>query len=108
MPYLLLIIGVIIALYALYKFFIRADVQQIKALFLTAFFTIITIALLVLSLTGRLPAALALLGAMIPFGLAYLRERRKSSSIDNREDDIIDITPIEEDEDDNKDEEDKR
>ena len=104
MPYLLLIIGVIIALYALYKFFIRADVQQIKALFLTAFFTIIVIALLILSLTGRLPAALALLGAMIPFAIAHLRDKRKTPPVDDPDKDIIDVTPIDDDDDDDEDE----
>ena len=99
MPYLLLIIGVVIALFALYKFFIKADIQQIKALFLTAFFTIIVFALLVLSLTGRLPAALALLGAMIPFAIAHLRDKRKAPPADNPNKDIIDVIPIEDDED---------
>ena len=97
MPYLLLIIGVTVGLYALYRFFVKADIQQIKALFLTAFFTVIVIAMLILSLTGRLPAALALMGAMIPFGLAYLRDRSKINN--DAHNDIIDVTPIEKDDD---------
>jgi len=96
MPYLLLFIGIVIALFALYKFFIRADVRQIKALFLTAFFTIVAIALLILALTGRLPAALGLLAAMTPFAFSYLRDKNKKPTI--KDNGIIDIEPIEDDE----------
>ena len=66
MPYLILAIGVIIGLYTLYRFFLNATVQEIKAFLLTAIAVILGLALFFMAITGRLPAALALLVALIP------------------------------------------
>ncbi|MBX2834367.1 MAG: DnaJ domain-containing protein [Micavibrio sp.] len=66
MPYLLLVIGLLIGLFAFYRFFMNAKVRQIKALFLSVFLAAIAIALLVLALTGKLIAALALLIPLAP------------------------------------------
>ncbi len=66
MPYLILAIGLLIGLYTLYRFFMGASIKQIKASFLVAILVTIAIALFFLALSGRLPAALALLAAMIP------------------------------------------
>ena len=60
MPYLLLILGLIIGAYALYRFFINANTKQIKAMFLTAAIAALVIALFFMAVTGRLPAALGL------------------------------------------------
>ncbi|MCE7887174.1 MAG: molecular chaperone DnaJ [Alphaproteobacteria bacterium PRO2] len=76
MPYLILAIGLIIGIYGLYRFFLTADVKQIKALGLSVFAVIIGIAILVLALTGRFPAALALAGAILPFYIAYRRGKQ--------------------------------
>lgn len=92
MPYVLLVIGLLIGAYALYRFFINANPSQIKALFLTASITTLVIALFFMAVTGRLGAALALGAAIIPFVIAYLRERKKApaaptgESITTRED----------------------
>ena len=77
MPYILLVLGLLIGAYALYRFFINADTRQIKALFLTASIATLIIALFFMAVTGRLAAALALGAAVIPFVIAYLRERKK-------------------------------
>ncbi len=75
MPYLIFVIGAIIGLYALYRFFINANVQQIKAAFLTAALIIFAIALFFLALTGKLPAAIGLGVAVIPFIIAHFRRK---------------------------------
>ncbi len=75
MPYLLLVIGLLIGAYTLYRFFMNADVQQIKALFLLAIIVVLCAALFTLAVTGRLPAAIALLSAVIPLGLGWWRAR---------------------------------
>jgi len=69
MPYLVLAIGVLIGLYALYRFFMKADIKQIKALFLTSVIVVLSLALFFMAITGRLPAALALLAAITPFAI---------------------------------------
>lgn len=107
MPYLLLIIGVLLGLYALYRFFLRADVRQIKALLLTLLAVSLCVALVFLALTGRLPAALAIVVALVPVMAGIWREARKpkngsaesspsSSSIMTRKD-ALDVLGLDED-----------
>lgn len=76
MPYLLLILGLLIGLYALYRFFLNANTQQIKALFMMAILGVLCIALLILALTGKLPAAIAILVALFPLIGGWLRAKR--------------------------------
>lgn len=77
MPYLLLILGVFIAIYALYRFFLNANTKEIKALFLSISALMLGISILFLAITGRLVAALALVIAFAPFA-AKLREEFKN------------------------------
>lgn len=71
MPYLILAIGVLTGLYTLYRFFMQADVRQVKALFMTFVFVFLALAILLMAVTGRLPAALALLVFLAPFAWKY-------------------------------------
>lgn len=93
MPYLFLILGLLIGLYAAYRFFINADVHQVKALFLSAALITFCLALFYLAVTGRLIAALGLVIGILPFGIQYLRHKYRKDK------DIIDVTPVEEDDD---------
>ena len=77
MPYLILVIGLFIGLVVLYRFFLTAELKQIKALFLTAGLLVFCLAVLYLSLTGRLPAALALIAAAFPFALSFWNKTRQ-------------------------------
>ena len=79
MPYLLLVLGIVVGLYALYRFFINANIKQIKALFMSAGLVTVIVALFVMAVTGRLAAALGLGAAIIPFVIAYLRERNAAA-----------------------------
>ena len=84
MPYLLLILGLLIGTYALYRFFIRADINQIKSLILAAFVITICVALFVLSVTGRLPAAIAIVSALSPFLVAWFSQKRRARGANNQ------------------------
>ncbi len=81
MPYLILAIGVLIGLYALYRFVLKASVEQIKALALTAIIVVLTLALFVMAITGRLPAALALVVAIFPFAIGLLKVLKAASKV---------------------------
>lgn len=78
MPYLLLAIGLLVGLYALYRFFLNADVHQVKAFFMLAILVIICTALFTLAVTGRLPAALAILTAIAPLAAGWWKAQKDS------------------------------
>ncbi len=93
MPYIILIVGLLIGLYALYRFFLNANITQIKALFLTAFILTVIVATFLLALTGRLPAAIALAAALVPTIIGIVRTKKpeappvsKDQSIATRKD----------------------
>ena len=77
MPYLILVAGVVIGLYGLYRFFLNAEVKEIKTFFLSVAALIFVLGLLVLALTGRLAAALGLAVAIIPFIVQYNGQKKK-------------------------------
>jgi hypothetical protein len=76
MPYIILAIGVLIALYALYRFFLNASLVQIKALALSMLAFVIVLGVAAMAITGRLPAALALVVALWPVIVSLMRIRR--------------------------------
>ena len=84
MPYLLLALGLIIGIFAMYRFFLRADVREIKALVLAVFIITICVALFVLAVTGRLPAAIAVVAALSPFVIGWFTKRRRTSAYDRQ------------------------
>lgn len=93
MPYIILLIGILIGLYALYRFFLNANITQIKALFLTAFILTVVVATFLLAMTGRLPAAIALAAALVPTIIGILRAKKpeppnvsRDQSIQSRKD----------------------
>lgn len=76
MPYLLLALGAAFGLYGLYRFFIAASAKQVGALILTIFTLAVAGGLLLLTLTGRLPAALAILLALWPVAVTIWKKHR--------------------------------
>lgn len=80
MPYLLLAIGLMVGAVALYRFFLNANIKQIKAAFMVVSLVAIAIAMFYLAVTGRLPAAIALVVAIVPFVLSYLKARAAGHS----------------------------
>jgi membrane protein implicated in regulation of membrane protease activity len=77
MPYFILILGALILMFGLYKFLMRANVRQIKALFLSIAALAIGIALFYMAITGRLAAALGLFVALSPVAVALIRARKQ-------------------------------
>lgn len=74
MPYLLLALGLLIGVFGLYRFFINAEVKQIKAFFLSVFALAVCVALLIMAVTGRLAAALGIFVVLLPFAAPYLKK----------------------------------
>lgn len=107
MPYLLLIVGLLVGFYALYRFFVNADIVQIKGFFLLAIAVVLCASLFTLAVTGRLPAAIALLSAVAPLALGWWRARDQEENealdgFDPKEDvvtreEALDILGLEED-----------
>ncbi len=96
MPYLILVIGLLIGFYALYRFFLNANVNQVKAFIASAITAIFGLALLYLALTGKLIAALIGLVGAAPALIGWFKRHAgpndvievKGEEIDD--DDIID------------------
>lgn len=78
MPYLLLVAGLLIGAYALYRFFATATVPQIKAFIAGSGVAIIALILIILAVTKKLPAAIALLVVTFPFIWKFIRARLKT------------------------------
>ncbi len=78
MPYVLLVIGAAFGLFGLYKFFVSAQPKQIAAFLGAAVFFVLTVALLFMAVTGRLPAAIALVVAIWPLALAWWKAKHPS------------------------------
>jgi hypothetical protein len=76
MPYVLLALGLLLALLGLYKFLLVASPKQAGTLILAIFTLVIAGALLLLTLTGRLPAALAILLALWPLAISVWKRRK--------------------------------
>lgn len=87
MPYLILIIGLLVGIYALIRFFAKARPSQIRAFFRILIITIYFVILLFLALTGRIIISIALLILAIPFGISYLKGKMLSNKKDIKKDD---------------------
>ncbi|MGZ9109402.1 MAG: DnaJ domain-containing protein [Micavibrio sp.] len=77
MPYALLALGLLLGIYGLYRFFLNATPKQAGTLILSLGTGVLLIALLLLTLTGRLPAALAILIALWPLGISLWNRRKR-------------------------------
>lgn len=79
MPILILIAALFLIGFCLYRFLLNAAPHQVKALLLSAAAIGIALASLFLAVTGRLPAAVGILIALWPLGLAWLRSKPRSA-----------------------------
>ncbi len=80
MVYLILGIGVIMAVLGLYRFLLKAPPREIKTLFLSAAAVGVAIAALFMTVTGKLPAAIAILTALWPIAVSYMRLNKTAPS----------------------------
>lgn len=81
MPYLLFLAGVVLAVIGFYRFFLRASAHEIKSMFLSVAATAVGLAALYLTLTGRLPIAIAVLTALWPIVVSYVRSKKSDSAL---------------------------
>ncbi len=82
MPYIILIVGLLIGFYALYRFFLTATVEQVKAFFLSAFFIVACVAMFFLAITGRFGGAMAILLIIFPLAWPYIKKKFGNGSTD--------------------------
>ncbi len=82
MPYLILIIGLIIGIIALYRFFIKASPKQIRKLFLISIIVIYSAIMLFFALSGRIVISIGLLVLSVPFIISYYRNKNKDKNKD--------------------------
>lgn len=75
MPYLILVLGIVAAVAGFYRYILRASPREVKTLFLAIAAAGVGLAAFVLAVTGKLPAAIAILAALWPIAAAWLRNR---------------------------------
>lgn len=79
MPYIILGFGILAALFAFYRFFIKATPDQIKVFFRAAIIIIYSFVLLFFALIGRFIIALGLLLLSLPFVIIYFKNKLKQN-----------------------------
>lgn len=83
MPYLILIFGFLVALFALYRFMVKANVEQVRFLFLVIFAVLYGGVLLFFALTGRIVISIGLLVFLVPFIVSHFRFKMRAKKDDN-------------------------
>lgn len=87
MPYLMLVVGLLIGLYALMRFFQRAQPQQVVSLLQAVFSILLLGGCLLLAVTGRIGPAVAIAGALIPmFAHFAFAKKKKAGQVGGNED----------------------
>ncbi|MEM6780258.1 MAG: J domain-containing protein [Pseudomonadota bacterium] len=77
MPLLILVLGILIGGYALYRFMLTATIRDIVAMVITIGTLVIGSALFFLAVTGKLPAALGILAALTPIVLSWWNAKER-------------------------------
>lgn len=84
MPYIVLILGIIVGLYALYRFLIKASPEQVRSLIRYSIIAVYILVLLFFALTGRIIISLVLLLLSVPFVIAHFKGKKpKDDQQDN-------------------------
>ena len=83
MPYLILIFGILVALFALYRFMVKANIEQVRFLFLVIFAVLYSGVLLFFALTGRVVISIGLLVFLVPFIVSHFRAKLRAKKDDN-------------------------
>jgi hypothetical protein len=80
MPYFLFILALLIGFYGLYRFFLNANVDQIKSFFLVLAAIVMAVSLFYMAITGRLAGAIAFIAAATPIALGFIKERQRKKA----------------------------
>ena len=76
MPYVILIFGLIAAIYAFYLFMLKSDVADVRRFLRLALALLFGVVLLFFAMTGRIIVSLGLLLLCIPFVLSYIKGQK--------------------------------
>src|SRR6056297_1693709 len=76
MPYIVLGFGALLALFAFYRFFVKASPRQIKKFFRIVVLLVYVGILLFFAVTGRVIVSLGLLVLCVPFVISYFKNKR--------------------------------
>lgn len=80
MAYILLVGGILIGIFALYKFMRRASKQETKTLLLSLAIGMTLLMIFVLVISGRLPLAAILAAILVPLIAALFKSMRAEKS----------------------------
>lgn len=78
MPYLFLIAGLLVAGLSIYHFILKASAREITAVILSAGTLLVATFLTFLAVTGRLPAVLGAIAALIPILLSWWQAEKSN------------------------------
>lgn len=90
MPYLIFIIGLLIGIYAFYRYFITARPDDIKSFFANGFVGLYILFLLFLAFSGRILIALGFLVLAMPFVISNYKSRVKEKDNNHCNDEYSD------------------
>ena len=83
MPYLVLVLGLIVGVYALFRFFVKASPEQVRNLIRYSIIAVYILILLFFALTSRIIISIVLLLLCVPFVIAHFKAKTEE---DNKQD----------------------
>lgn len=75
MPYVVLGLGVLVGLFAFYRFMVKASVEEVRAFFRISVILIYALVVLGFALFGRIAVSIGLLLLCVPFTIRYYRAK---------------------------------
>lgn len=85
MPYIVLGFGILLGVFAFYRFMVRASVDEVRAFFRIAAIVVYVIVLLGFALFGRIAISIGLLLLCVPFVIGHYRTKMKNKTGQNNE-----------------------
>ncbi len=78
MPFLILAIGIIIGIFALYRFIITSPVETVKKFLSICLIIIITSVMLFFAMTGKIFISIGLALLLVPIAISYYKNKSNS------------------------------
>ncbi len=86
MPFLILAIGIIIGVFALYRFFITSPVETVKKFLNICFVIVIAAIMLFFAMTGKIFISIGLALLLVPIAISRNKKKKIPPSKENEED----------------------
>lgn len=83
MPYIVLGFGILLGVFAFYRFMVRASVDEVRTFFRIAAIVVYVIVMLGFALFGRVAISIGLLLLCVPFVIGHYRAKMKSKPDQN-------------------------